>query len=168
MAAAPATSWWHGPDVPGCASWSGNPVNALAKPVLAGAQCQAQLLLEGSGKGPAYRVRLPACGLNDLADGGVDQQTKAEGQAVSTILYDGKPEYYAIMVTHPDSGIKSVADLKGRTFAFGDKGSTSGYLIPLHYFMTQGINPAGVDGAMRQPPKNEQYLLAIRYSCGKT
>jgi phosphonate transport system substrate-binding protein len=34
-----------------------------------------------------------------------------------------------------------VQDLKGRTFAFGDKGSTSGYLIPLHYFMTQGINP---------------------------
>lgn len=62
-------------------------------------------------------------------------------QAVSTILYDGKPEYFAIMVTHPDSGIKTVADLKGKTFAFGDKGSTSGYLIPLHYFMTQGINP---------------------------
>jgi phosphonate transport system substrate-binding protein len=60
---------------------------------------------------------------------------------VSTILYDGKPEYFAIMVTHPDSGIKSPADLKGRSFAFGDKGSTSGYLIPLHYFMTQGINP---------------------------
>lgn len=66
---------------------------------------------------------------------------EAGAQALSTILYDGKPEYYAIMVTHPDSGIKSVADLKGRTFAFGDKGSTSGYLIPLHYFMTQGINP---------------------------
>jgi phosphonate transport system substrate-binding protein len=62
-------------------------------------------------------------------------------QAVSTILYDGKPEYFAIMVTHPDSGIKSPADLKGRTFAFGDKGSTSGYLIPLHYFMMQGIDP---------------------------
>ncbi len=62
-------------------------------------------------------------------------------QAVSTILYDGKPEYFAIMVTHPDSGIKSPADLKGRSFAFGDKGSTSGYLIPLHYFMTQGIDP---------------------------
>jgi phosphonate transport system substrate-binding protein len=66
---------------------------------------------------------------------------EAGAQAVSTILYDGKPEYFAIMVTHPDSGIRSVADLKGRTFAFGDKGSTSGYLIPLHYFMTQGINP---------------------------
>ncbi len=68
-------------------------------------------------------------------------QNAAGAQAVSTILYDGKPEYFAIIVTHPDSGIKSVADLKGKTFAFGDKGSTSGYLIPLHFFMTQGIDP---------------------------
>ena len=60
---------------------------------------------------------------------------------MSTILYDAKPEYFAIMITHPDSGIRSPADLKGRTFAFGDKGSTSGYLIPFHYFMTHGIDP---------------------------
>lgn len=66
---------------------------------------------------------------------------EAGAQVVSTILYDGKPEYYAIMVTHPESGIESVGDLKGKTFAFGDKGSTSGYLIPLHYFMQQGIEP---------------------------
>lgn len=66
---------------------------------------------------------------------------EAGAQVVSTILYDGKPEYFAIIITHPDSGIQSPADLKGRSFAFGDKGSTSGYLIPLHYFMTQGINP---------------------------
>jgi phosphonate transport system substrate-binding protein len=66
---------------------------------------------------------------------------EAGAQAISTILYDGKPEYFAIMVTHPNSGIKTVADLKGKTFAFGDKGSTSGYLIPFHYFMTQGIDP---------------------------
>jgi phosphonate transport system substrate-binding protein len=66
---------------------------------------------------------------------------EANAQVVSTILYDGKPEYYAIMITHPESGIRSPADLKGRSFAFGDKGSTSGYLIPLHYFMTQGIEP---------------------------
>ena len=65
----------------------------------------------------------------------------AQAQAVSTILYDGKPEYFALMITHPDSGINSVADLKGKTFAFGDKGSTSGYLIPLHFFMSQGIDP---------------------------
>jgi phosphonate transport system substrate-binding protein len=65
----------------------------------------------------------------------------AGAQVVSTIEYDGKPEYFAIIVTHPDSGVKTMADLKGKTFAFGDKGSTSGYLIPLHHFMTQGIDP---------------------------
>lgn len=65
----------------------------------------------------------------------------AGAQAVATILYDGKPEYFAIMVTHPGSGIKSIADLKGRTFAFGDKGSTSGYLIPYHHFRKSGFDP---------------------------
>ena len=70
----------------------------------------------------------------------------ADAQVVSTILYQGKPEYFAIMVTHPDSGLNSVQDLlgpkgQGRSFAFGDKGSTSGYLIPLHFFMQQGIDP---------------------------
>ena len=38
----------------------------------------------------------------------------AGAQVVATILYDGKPEYFAIIVTHPDSGIKTMADLKGR------------------------------------------------------
>jgi phosphonate transport system substrate-binding protein len=66
---------------------------------------------------------------------------QAGAQVIATILYDGKPEYFAITVTHPKSGINSLADLKGKTFAFGDKGSTSGYLIPLHHLMTQGITP---------------------------
>jgi phosphonate transport system substrate-binding protein len=65
----------------------------------------------------------------------------AGAQAVATILYDHKPEYYSIMVTHPGSGIKSIADLKGRTFAFGDKGSTSGYLIPFYHFQKNGVEP---------------------------
>lgn len=70
----------------------------------------------------------------------------ANAQVVSTILYQGKPEYFAMIVTHPDSGLASIQDLlgptgKGRSFAFGDKGSTSGYLIPRHFFMQQGIDP---------------------------
>jgi phosphonate transport system substrate-binding protein len=66
---------------------------------------------------------------------------EAGAQAVSTILYEGKPEYFAIMVTHPQSGIRSIDDLKGRSFAFGDKGSTSGYLIPFYEFQKRGIDP---------------------------
>lgn len=64
----------------------------------------------------------------------------AGAQAVATILYDGKPEYFAIMITHPKSGVKSIQDLKGKTFAFGDKGSTSGYLIPNYHFQKNGID----------------------------
>ncbi|MFM9880266.1 MAG: phosphate/phosphite/phosphonate ABC transporter substrate-binding protein [Burkholderiaceae bacterium] len=65
---------------------------------------------------------------------------EAGAQAVATILYEGKPEYFAIMVTNPKSGINRIEDLKGKSFAFGDKGSTSGYLIPFHEFQKRGIN----------------------------
>ena len=70
----------------------------------------------------------------------------ADAQVVSTILYQGKPEYFAMIVTHPDSGLASIDDLlgpkgKGRSFAFGDKGSTSGYLIPFYLFQQRGVDP---------------------------
>jgi phosphonate transport system substrate-binding protein len=70
----------------------------------------------------------------------------SDAQVVSTILYQGKPEYFAMVVTHPKSGLNSVEDLlgpkgRGRSFAFGDKGSTSGYLIPLHMFQQRSIDP---------------------------
>jgi phosphonate transport system substrate-binding protein len=70
----------------------------------------------------------------------------SDAQVVSTILYQGKAEYFAMLVTHPESGLNSVEDLlgpkgRGRSFAFGDKGSTSGYLIPLHMFQQRGIDP---------------------------
>jgi len=66
---------------------------------------------------------------------------QAGAEVMATILYQGKPEYFAIMVTNPKSGINSIDDLKGKTFAFGDKGSTSGYLIPFHEFQKRGIDP---------------------------
>jgi phosphonate transport system substrate-binding protein len=66
---------------------------------------------------------------------------QAGAEAVATILYDDKPEYFAIMVTNPKSGINKIEDMKGRTFAFGDKGSTSGYLIPFHQFQKMGLDP---------------------------
>ncbi len=65
----------------------------------------------------------------------------ADAQVIATILYDGKPEYFAITVTNPKSSINSIQDLKGKTFAFGDKGSTSGYLIPFYNFQKLGIDP---------------------------
>lgn len=66
---------------------------------------------------------------------------QAGAEVIATILYEGKPEYFAIMVTGPNSGINKIDDMKGKTFAFGDKGSTSGYLIPSHEFFKRGLEP---------------------------
>ncbi len=40
------------------------------------------------------------------------------------------PGYYSLMFTKKGSGITSIADLAGRSFAFTDPASTSGYLVP--------------------------------------
>jgi len=48
--------------------------------------------------------------------------------------------FHSLFITNPATGIKSLADLKGHSFAFGDVNSTSGHLMP-EYFMRQ----AGVD-----------------------
>lgn len=51
------------------------------------------------------------------------------------------PFYFSTIFTRKDSGINSLADLKGKTFAFGDNLSTAGYIFPLKMFKDQGINP---------------------------
>ena len=40
-----------------------------------------------------------------------------------------------------DPDIKSLADLKGKTFAFGAPSSTSGSLMPRYYLLQAGLNP---------------------------
>lgn len=54
---------------------------------------------------------------------------------------DGKSDYRSIIVTKADSGIKTLADLKGKNFAFVDPSSTSGNLIPRKILKENGIDP---------------------------
>lgn len=53
----------------------------------------------------------------------------------------GKSTYKTVIVTRADSGIKTLDDLKGRTFAFVDPASTSGNLMPRKIFADNGIDP---------------------------
>ena len=43
----------------------------------------------------------------------------------------GRPDYHCAIVVRADSGINTVADLKGKKVAFGDIGSTSNMLCPM-------------------------------------
>jgi phosphonate transport system substrate-binding protein len=55
---------------------------------------------------------------------------------------DGKPDsYWASLVTYPGSGIKTVADIRGHSFAFSDPASTSGHLFPAYGLRKAGIDP---------------------------
>ncbi|BCH28304.1 phosphonate ABC transporter substrate-binding protein [Mesorhizobium sp. L-8-10] len=59
------------------------------------------------------------------------QNDKAVEPILTTVQTDGATGYYSIMVARKDSGIKSLADLKGKKLGFADPDSTSGYLIPV-------------------------------------
>ena len=50
------------------------------------------------------------------------------------------PTYYGVIAVGANSDIKLLKDLKGKRFAFSDRRSTSGHLIPRHMFMEAGIS----------------------------
>jgi phosphonate transport system substrate-binding protein len=55
---------------------------------------------------------------------------------------DNKPvTYWASIVTYPSSGIKTTADIRGRSFAFSDAASTSGHLFPAYGLRKAGLDP---------------------------
>jgi phosphonate transport system substrate-binding protein len=52
---------------------------------------------------------------------------------------DGISTYHGLIFVRKDSGIKTIKDMKGKSFAFVDKETTAGYLLPVAYFKTRGI-----------------------------
>jgi phosphonate transport system substrate-binding protein len=52
----------------------------------------------------------------------------------------GQAFYTSIIIVREDSPIRSVAELKGKSFAFSSYHSTSGNLIPRYYLFTHGVS----------------------------
>jgi phosphonate transport system substrate-binding protein len=65
-----------------------------------------------------------------------------EPALVALRSYKGKLEnfYQGQFIANKASGIKSIADLKGKTFCFVDPNSTSGYIIPRIVLKANGID----------------------------
>ena len=53
----------------------------------------------------------------------------------------GYTEYWSEFIVPRDSDIQTVEDLAGKTWAYPDGGSTSGFLVPSGIFATLGIEP---------------------------
>ncbi|MBI2576113.1 phosphonate ABC transporter substrate-binding protein [Candidatus Woesearchaeota archaeon] len=65
----------------------------------------------------------------------------AEAIVVGVRRADNKSDYRSIIVAREGSGITSLKDLKGKSFAFVDPASTSGNLIPRKMLLENNIDP---------------------------
>jgi phosphonate transport system substrate-binding protein len=91
---------------------------------------------------------------------------------------DGSTYYYSVMVVRADSGIKTLADMKGHSLAWADPNSTTGYLIPGATLKTKGIDlkdggyftRTGFSGGHEQgvvAVLNKQYDAAVTWTSGQ-
>ena len=55
------------------------------------------------------------------------------------VWLDNSSTYHGLIFVRKDSGIKTIRDMKGKRFAFVDKATTAGYLLPLRYFHENGV-----------------------------
>ena len=62
------------------------------------------------------------------------------GNAIPLVQREQDAEFTSKFITS-DPSVKSLADLKGKTFAFGSVSSTSGSLMPRYFMLKDGIKP---------------------------
>src|SRR5712692_2601940 len=71
----------------------------------------------------------------------VDAARGGKIRIIAQSIIEGSATYRGLIVARKDSGLKSIADLKGKRFAFVDPKSASGYVYPRALLIEKGINP---------------------------
>jgi phosphonate transport system substrate-binding protein len=64
---------------------------------------------------------------------------EAKAQIVAVDVWHGKTSYTSRIFVRKDAGITSLGQLRGKTIAFVDPGSTSGYVYPMALLIKQGL-----------------------------
>ncbi len=70
----------------------------------------------------------------------VQAKIRTNGTALPIVQREEDAKFTSKFIT-ADPAIKSLADLKGKTFAFGAPSSTSGSLMPRYFLQQAGLNP---------------------------
>jgi phosphonate transport system substrate-binding protein len=77
-------------------------------------------------------------------------------------LANGSLGYRSALIVHADSDLFSPEDTAGRTFAFNDPNSTSGYLVPSAFFlMEMGVDPQKHFSRVSFSGSHEASILAV-------
>ncbi|WP_374563880.1 putative selenate ABC transporter substrate-binding protein [Ideonella sp.] len=71
----------------------------------------------------------------------VQANVRSGGQVLPLVQREEDTKFRSVFITDAGSGIKQLADLKGRTVSFGSASSTSGHLMPRHVLLAAGLNP---------------------------
>ncbi|MFN9573062.1 MAG: putative selenate ABC transporter substrate-binding protein [Betaproteobacteria bacterium] len=71
----------------------------------------------------------------------VQAQIRSGGKVVPIAQREEDAQFRSVFITQSDSGIKTLADLKGKQVSFGSQSSTSGHLMPRSFLLQAGIDP---------------------------
>jgi phosphonate transport system substrate-binding protein len=75
---------------------------------------------------------------------------------------NGSLGYRSCLIVHAGSDLFSPEDLAGKTFAFNDPNSTSGYLVPMNFFLTElGLDPKQHFSQLTFSGSHEASILAV-------
>lgn len=70
--------------------------------------------------------------------------------------------YHSVIISKANSGIKTLADAKGKDFAFTDPNSTSGYLVPIsHFLQDMKVKPEDYFGRVTFSGSHEANILGV-------
>lgn len=88
-------------------------------------------------------------------------QQRGCAELLAVDVLKGESTYFSGVYARKDSGIASVADLKGRSMAFGDANSTSSFVYPVAMIVAAGLDPVNDLSAIRMTGSHANSLKAL-------
>ena len=71
----------------------------------------------------------------------VQAQIRSGGKIIPIAQREEDTNFRSVFITQTNSGIKRLADLKGKQVSFGSQSSSSGHLMPRSFLLEAGIDP---------------------------
>ncbi len=71
----------------------------------------------------------------------VQANIRSGGKMVPIAQREEDTRFQSVFIAKTDSGIKTLADLKGKQISFGSQSSTSGHLMPRSFLLQAGLTP---------------------------
>jgi phosphonate transport system substrate-binding protein len=71
----------------------------------------------------------------------VQARIRTNNTAYAIAMREEDLQFKSVFITNPQANVKSLQELRGKTFAFGSAGSTSGHTMPRYFLLKAGIVP---------------------------